>query len=280
MQRGVATTVYLLALTFTALAAAPRGETTPGSGTPPRSLRFVEKRQFVVPQVRTIGITFDGESVWISSKGEGEEPPEFHVYDEWGTHLSTMPQEAVFTERGHLDLEWCGTFVWGSQSYQIHAFDPSGTYQGFFNGPIDPCRAVAYDGDYWYVGGWSHRIYRARWNGAWGSTPTWTAMSFGSFSGTNGIAYDPLRDCLWLTDGSGTLYQVGKDGSVLAQLPFLGPYGPPGGCTVMETESLGLVLAVLHTDSRGGDQNHVVFYDISETAVESTTWGSIKARSR
>ena len=88
MLRGVATAVCLFALA-TAGTAASRWESASGSDALPRSLRFVEKRNFAVEQVRTIGITFDGQSLWISSKGEGDEPPVFHRYDEWGTHLDT-----------------------------------------------------------------------------------------------------------------------------------------------------------------------------------------------
>jgi hypothetical protein len=224
-----------------------------------------------------VGIGFDGNYVWVAAGDYTTGTCQFYLFDDMGTLMFTFAQGAGATGWGHRDLCFDGTYMYGSYSTEIHAFDTSGNYVGYFNGPgISPCRALAYDGYYFYTSGFSEYIYRGHWDGVWGSTPTWEIISGDVIGGCYGMAYDWANACLWVTtaDYSGDILQFALDGSPLGVHTTLPEYDIMGGCTMAGTASWGMVFAVLMQS----DPDMVVFYDVdSTTPVEDATWSSIKA---
>ena len=253
-----------------------------GADPPPQVLieaRFMELDSNEIQDIG--GVAFDGTDFLVSEPGHGSDPPMFHRVSEDGVILSSTPQQAVFTEWGHLDLAWCGALFWGSQCLQIHAFMSSClTYMGYFNGPIDPCRALAYDGTTWFVGGHNQPIYRGNWNYVWGSTPEWITVT-PTLAGASGIAVDQQRDCLWITDSVDNLVIKAPKISgqpMLGELPLLHGSFRPRGCCMARTSDLMIYLSVAMVDERGRAPCRIVLYEIDDTAVETTSWSEVKRR--
>ena len=227
--------------------------------------------------VHCVGIGFDGTYVWVSAGDYTTGICQFYLFDDMGNLMFTFSQLAGATGWGHRDLCFDGTYMYGSYSTEIHAFDTSGSYVGYFNGPgISPCRALAYDGYYFYTCGFGEYIYRGHWDGVWGSTPDWQAISGSVVDGCYGMAYDWANDCLWVTTANytGDILQFSMDGGQMGTHTTLPEYDIQGGCTMAGTASWGVVLAVIQQS----DPDMVTFYDVdSFSPVEDATWGSIKA---
>jgi len=226
-----------------------------------------------------VGLGFDGNYIWVTAGDTATGLCQFYLYDDMGNLMFTFPQLAGATGWGHRDMCFDGTYMFGSYSTEIHAFDTMGNYAGFFNGPgISPCRALAYDGTYFYTSGFSQPIYRGQWDGVWGSTPAWVQIA-PAISGCYGMAYDWYNACLWVTtaDYTGTILQFALDGSPLGTYTTLPEYDIHGGCSMAATGSWGMVLAVLAQF----DPDTVVLYDVgSSTPVEPQSWSAIKAMYR
>ncbi len=235
--------------------------------------------EFPLEDIYCVGIGFDGTYIWVSAGDMGSGICQFYIFDDMGNLMFTFAQGAGATSWGHRDLCFDGTYMYGSYNTEIHAFDTSGNYVGFFNGPgISPCRALAYDGTYFYTSGFSEPIWRGQWDGVFGSTPAWVQIA-PAISGCYGMAYDWANACLWVTtaDYTGDLLQFAMDGSPLGTHTFLPEYDIQGGCTMAGTASWGMVLAVLQQFT----PDMVTFYDVdSSTPVEPASWTAIKAMYR
>ena len=227
-----------------------------------------------------VGLGFDGNYIWVSAGDYTTGICQFYLYDDTGNLMYTFPQLAGATGWGHRDMCFDGTYMFGSYSTEIHAFDTMGNYAGYFNGPgISPCRALAYDGYYFYTSGFSEYIYRGHWDGVWGSTPAWQVISSAVISGCYGMAYDWYNACLWVStaDYTGDILQYALDGSPLATYTTLPEYDIAGGCSMAATGSWGMVLGILMQF----DPDTVVLYDVgSSTPVEPQSWSAIKAMYR
>ena len=190
--------------------------------------------------------------------------------------MDTRPQGAGSSGWGHRDLCFDGTYMFGSFSAVFNGFDTGSIHQGYFNGPISPNRAEAYDGTYFYTCGFGEYIWQGQWDGFWGSSPTWTNISGSTVSGAYGMAYDGVQNVIWMTlaDYSGGLLQYSTAGALLNTFTFLPEYDISGGCEMANTGTFGNVLSVLQQST----PDQVVFYDVgSASAVEEGSWGQIKA---
>ena len=211
-----------------------------------------------LPNAYSVGVGFDGTNFWVSAGDQQTGVCEFYVYDEYGTQLDNQPQGGGATGWGHRDMAWDGTDMFGSYSLNINGFSDIYTYDGYFVGPINPNRAMAYDGTYFYTCGFGTDLYQLDWDGVWGSTATATDLG-GPWSGAYGLAYDSIFNCLWMTtaDYSGNLYQLDMNGNLLNTYTTLPEYDIHGGCTMAPTR-FGDVLVILVQS----DPDKLVFYEV------------------
>jgi hypothetical protein len=228
-----------------------------------------------------VGLGWDGQYVWISHGDQGGTPCMFLLFDELGNLIDQGAQGGGASGWGHRDMAYNGDHMFGSYSNLVDGFTYGGTgifvFEGYFIGaPINPNRAIGYDGTDFYSGGFSTNLYRMEWNGTWGSA----AVSYdlgGPWPGTYGIAYDCGWDCLWITTASSTgeVLQVDRTGFHLNTYVDLN-HPTFGGCEMADTAAYGYVLAALAQES----PDAVVFYDMESggpSPVQSASWGEIKA---
>ncbi len=240
---------------------------------------------FPLPDVYSVGLGTDGTYIWISAGDQAGPPCKFYLFDEDGNQIDVGAQGGGATGWGHRDLcYYDGGVVLGSFSDLVggHSYAGSGlfVYEGYFYGaPINPNRALAWDGTYFYTGGFGTNLCRLEWSGAWGSSAVVTDLG-GPYSGTYGLAYAGDQVCLWMTTASytGEIYQFDTMGNVLNV--FVDPsHSVFGGCEVVPTThhgGYGAVLAALVQEAPDG----VVFYDVVTgpfSPVEPASWGQIKA---
>jgi len=246
---------------------------------------FTILHTFEVTNPWSWGIGFDGTNFWITS-GEPfshADTTMFWIYDTSGTLVDSFIQ-VDGTHWGCRDLACDGTYMFGSEDGKIRAFDMSGNPAGWFWGPLIPNRGLAYDGTYFYCCNYDDAVYKIEWDGTWESPPLSVEPIIAAGPGFRyGLAYDTSMDCLWMTYADGVDVRVEKydtEGNLLGTYTTWPQYSNPAGATMADTP-YGYVLAVLHLDPGHADgADRVVLYDVSETAVESESWGRIKAQYR
>jgi hypothetical protein len=234
---------------------------------------------FDLPNDYSVGIGWDGSYFWISSGSTQTGYCEFYIFDEYGNLVDgPIHQGGGATGWGHRDMCYDGSYMFGSYSSFVDGFADPMTFSGYFVGPINPCRAMAYDGTNFYTCGFSMNLYRMVWDGNWGSVATSTSLS-GPWSGCYGLAYDATNGgCLWMStaDYSGDVYQLDMNGNQIAVYSTLFQgYDIHGGCTMACTEQFGNVLAILMQSS----PDQVAFYDVeaAPSPADEGSWGAIKA---
>lgn len=252
----------------------------------PSRLNLIERQQIQI-EARIVGVTFDDDSFWLTQQGDGIDPPRFLVIDENGTLQNVFDQAGVFTDTGLNDIHWCGSWIWGSECSWLRAYDQAGSFQNYFwaptptFSPADPVRAICHsEANRFWVTGHGKGVWAGYWDGDWQSQPGWMEIIPGPFPGASGLAYDPARDCIWLTDYvNNTLYQYDTDGGpALAEIPALGAlYGSPRGCCTADTQRFGTVLGVVFVNERGRAPGKLVLFEIDDTPVERRSWAMIKA---
>lgn len=235
---------------------------------------------FPVADTYTVGLGFDGEYIWVSAGDQAGPPCKFYIYDEYGNLVDQGGQGGGATGWGHRDLAMKDGVMFGSYSNLVDGHSYAGTgifiFEGYFVGaPINPNRAMAYDGMYFYTGGFGTNLYRMEWNGTYGSASVVTNLG-GPYSGCYGLAYDCGLNCLWMTTASATgeIYQFDTTGFPLNV--YVDPAHPTfGGCEMADTNQYGTVLAALAQETPDG----VVFYDVQTmpSPVQSKSWGAIKS---
>lgn len=242
----------------------------------------VQVGYFPCPDTYTVGLGFDGTYVWVSAGDQGGAPCKFYLFDEYGNQIDVGGQGGGATGWGHRDLAFSNGVMFGSFSNLVggHSYGGSSIfiYEGYFvGGPINPNRAMAYNGgsNYFYTGGFGTNLYQLAWNGVWGSSAVVTDLG-GPYSGTYGLAYDCWQDCLWCTTASSTgeIYQFDTTGFPLNV--YVDPAHPTyGGCEMANTTQYGYVLAALAQESPDG----VVFYNVGSqpSPVQPASWGQIKS---
>lgn len=250
---------------------------TPGQGT----RQITQVGYFPINENNyAVGTGFDGQYVWVAAGDQATGTCMFYLYDEMGNLVDQGAQGAGATSWGHRDLAWAYNYMWGSYSNLVDAFTYAGAgvfiFEGYFVGaPINPNRALAFDGTYFYSGGFSVNLYKMLWNGTFGTSATYENLG-GPYAGTYGLAYDCGLDCLWMTTAASTgeIYQFDTTGFPLniytdpAHLTF-------GGCEMVDHSIYGYVLGALVQETPDG----IVYYDVGSTgpsATEPASWGSIK----
>jgi len=240
----------------------------------------VQVGYFPVPDTYSVGYGWDGTYCWVAAGDQSGPPCKFYLFDEYGNQVDVGGQGGGASGWGHRDLAWDGQHMFGSFSNLVGGHTYGGStifiYDGYFIGaPINPNRALAFDGQYFYSGGFSTNLYRMEWNGVWGSASVVTDLG-GPYSGTYGLAYDCWQDCLWCTTASSTgeIYQFDTTGFPLNV--YVDPAHPTfGGCEMTNTVQYGFVLGALVQESPDG----VVFYNVGSqpSPVKPASWGEIKA---
>jgi len=186
------------------------------------------------------------------------------------THVDAPPT-------GWGDMFWCGFYLWGAWDQKVRAYNRDGTYAGtYFWGPLDAAQSIEYSGSWWYASSPGNYLWRGQWDWTPGGTPGWADITTHTLPDVAGIAYDSGVGKLWVAMASNHVRMYGVDGGpVLADLPLITDLGNVRACCMAETRAYGPALLVLHSSQRSGDW--IVFYDVSDTPVETTSWASIKA---
>jgi hypothetical protein len=247
-------------------------------GVPPTGAEAMLDELFVIPldvNNYCVGVGFDGTYVWVSAGDQATGACEFYIFDQNGVQVDNVAQGGGASGWGHRDMVWDGTYMYGSYSTMIDAFSDPATLAGGFFGPINPCRALAYNGTYFYTGGFSENLYQLEWDGNWNSTATATSLS-GPYSGTYGLAYDCALDKLWMSTAASTgeLHRFAMDGW-LEQTFVTTAHGTHGGCECGDT-IYGYCLILLVQES----PDAVIFMDVESggaSATHEASWGQIKS---
>jgi hypothetical protein len=241
-------------------------DTTPDRGEPSATKgSFPILFEFDLPNAYSVGVGFDGTYIWVSAGDQQTGFCEFYLYDQQGNLVDEAHQGGGPTGWGHRDMAWNGEYMFGSYDPFIDGFSDIYTYDGLFGGPINPNRAMAYDGTYFYTSGFSEMLWQLEWDGIWGSTATAVTLS-GPYSGAYGLAYDEEYDCLWMTtaDYTGDLLQFDMDGNIIDTYTCLPEYDIQGGCTMADTDDYGYVLVVLQQFS----PDRITFYDVGHGVAD------------
>ena len=228
--------------------------------------------------VYSVGLGFDGTYFWISEgymQGGGDANYIYIVDADDYTLVTDVEQN---NSSGWGLRDWCcdGEYMYASQSTTVDYYDPS-TYEkvgSYTCAAVNPNRAQAWDGSYFYTGSFSSTIYQVEWDGVSGSSATYTTWSTAvANSGTYGAAYDTWDDCLWVSTASsdGMLYQIDMTGSLIASWNISPEAATAGGCTMAPYDGAEQ-LWVLAQD----DPDMVYCFKVHESLTPST-WGEIKS---
>ena len=223
-----------------------------------------------------VGVGFDGSYFWVSA-GDVLGACMFYIFDEYGILVDEVEQGAGATGWGHRDMTFDGAYMHGSYDPNINCFADPITFAGGYVGPLNPNRALAYDGTSYYTGGYTENLYRLEWDGIFGSVATVEDLG-GPWEGTYGLAYDCYNDCLWmsisLATEPGILHKFARDGFLLATYSLLPEYGRQAACSMADTR-FGYALAVIQQS----DPDMLTLYDVGSqvSPTESATWGEIKS---
>jgi hypothetical protein len=225
-----------------------------------------------------VGVGYDGANFWVSAGDQATGICEFYIFDEYGNQLDNVPQGGGATSWGHRDMAWNGTYMFGSYSTLIDAFGGDYAYAGYFVGPLNPNRALAYDGTYFYTCGFGQQLCKLVWDGVFGSVAAVTYL--GVWDAAYGLAYDEVSDVLWMStaDYTGNIWQMTTDGFLINSYTSMPEYDIAGGCTMACTAQFGYVLVILMQSA----PDTLVFYDLGygPTAADAGSWGAIKAMFR
>ncbi len=96
---------------------------------------------------RINGVEFIDGHFYVSGGNEGRGFGKIYVFDSEGGFVRDFDQFLEGTAFGMRDLAWDGELLWGSDNGRMYGFDLEGNLQIEFQGPINPCRALACDSD-------------------------------------------------------------------------------------------------------------------------------------
>ncbi len=271
-------TALLLALAVTAFAmtdAAPTvGISRPEADAFLDEIAYIDLEAGGIPNAYTVGCGWDGTYFWITNGAgqAGAGTGMFYLFDHDGNMVDSFPQNTA-PGWGLRDLCFDGTYMYGSDDTGIDYYDVS-TYErvGSFTGPISPCRALAYDGTYFYTSSFSTDVYQLTWDGVSGSTAASSVWSTNATS-AYGAAWDELGDCLWVTsaNATGIVDQIAADGSLIAHHTVISG-GTWGGATMAYATPVNELYCL-----EQGEPDAMHGYDVTPSALERDTWGSIKS---
>lgn len=227
-----------------------------------------------IPNVYTVGCGWDGVNFWISNgAGQGGATAGmFYIFDHDGMLIDSFPQNNA-TGWGLRDLCCDGMYMYGSVSTAIDYYDINTREKvGAFTGPLNPNRALAWDGMYFYTSSFSTNVNQLTWDGVSGSTASSTIWSTQATS-AYGAAWDELGDCLWVTSGdaSGIIDQIAADGSLIAHHNVIAA-ATYGGATMAYTAPINELFVISQ-----GEPDALYGFDVNPTSLTRETWGSIKS---
>ena len=90
------------------------------------------------------GVTFDGESFWISGEGDAASNM-IYQFDSEGEFVSSFDQPLSATEHGFYDLCWNGEYLLGAEMSDIIVFDREGNYVYSIPTNLEAVHAIAFD---------------------------------------------------------------------------------------------------------------------------------------
>lgn len=227
-----------------------------------------------IPNVYTVGCGWDGVNFWITNGAgqAGSGTGMFYVFDHAGILIDSFPQNSA-PGWGLRDLCCDGVYMYGSVSSAIDYYDISTNEKvGAFTGPINPNRAMAFDGVCFYTSSFSTDVYQLTWDGVSGSTAANTVWSTAATS-AYGAAWDALGDCLWVTsaNGTGIIDQIAADGSLIEHHTVISG-ATWGGATMALSVPVNELFCL-----EQGSPDCMHGYDVTPVSLERDTWGSIKS---
>jgi hypothetical protein len=254
----------MLALVASAWADTPKGvvmanDVAPNAGPvnyppidDPWDMIFYTDAGTTCDDTQLLGVHFVGDKFYVTGANSGADPNYVYVLNADGTYYSEFQQSASSTGWGWRDLASDGTYLYGSVTNQVEAFDLDGNLVPAMNinGPITPCRALAYDpvtDSFWTqsFGGPLYNFDRSGavlWTGTSGVTAAYGA-AFDEFSSdgpwlwifdqTNVVVhqYDPINHML-----TGFTYTVieppGWSGGIAGGMSLTSDFDPSLHCLV------------------------------------------------
>jgi len=112
--------------------------------------QYSERQYFAAAQVvgdnRLNGAAFVGDRFFVSGGNNGQGRGVIHMFDHDGASVGSFSQ-FFDSPWGMRDLAWDGTYLWGGDGRVIYVFDIEGNLIRSFDGPLNPCRSLAWDSD-------------------------------------------------------------------------------------------------------------------------------------
>ncbi len=172
--------------------------------TDPWDMLFYTNAGDTCNDTQLLGCEYAYNTFWITGANSGSMPNKVYRLDNEGNYVDEFDQWST-SVWGWRDLTYDGTYLYGSDSYTIHAFDTTGTpMPGMnINGPISPCRALAYDPayDHFWAQTFAGMLYE------FGRDGTIYSQANTGIALPTGMAWDnadPNGPWLWIFDQSGT----------------------------------------------------------------------------
>jgi hypothetical protein len=215
-----------------------------------------------------LGVEFDGTHFWVTGRDASHgDVHKLHKFDMWGVH-DTSYLQGTSSLWGWRDLAWDGQYLYASDAASVVQIDPAtgGVTGVSFAGPVNPCRALAYDPatDHFYTASFSSMIYEFDRSGT-------TIGSWANSNAIYGMAWDDVSSdgpWLWVTgqDPGTVIHQWDPINHVYTglMLDVTIASGMAGGAafTTEWDPSLG-ILFVLHQEE---PFDLVIGYEITEAA--------------
>ncbi len=226
---------------------------------------------------RCVGLGYDGTNFWVTDAPNTGGNLKIHIISNGSSHsLVTTVDQNNTSGWGLRDLCWDGTYMYGSQDYQVDYYDSSYEKVGSYTcNAVSPNRAQAWDGTYFYTGSFDATIYQVTWDGVSGSTASHTSWSTAvANNGTYGAAWDDGNNCLWVSTASsdGMLYQIDTDGTLITSYNIGPESSTSGGSAMADYMSTDVdQLWVLAQATPDG----VYCWEVT-VPLERDTWGAIK----
>ena len=205
---------------------------------------------------RCLAVEFVFPYFYVTGRGHVDDPDpiaKVHTYDVDGNYVSSFEQ-GTSSGWGWRDMAWDGEYIYTSDSINIDRFSLDGTTIEYdvITGPIDPCRALAYDPatDHFWVTGFSQDIYEIDRDGAIINQYANSTLSF------YGAAWDPVSaggPFLWLSDLSDNMIkQFDPVTGTFTGVTITPTYNVPGGLTFTTewaaTDRAGILVGLDQTE--------------------------------
>jgi hypothetical protein len=228
--------------------------------------------------VYNVGLGYDGTNLWVT---DGRANGGYGISKIWVISLAsphtlvTNYDQCGTTGWGLRDLCTDGTYMYGSDDTGVDYYNRStGVRVGSYTcTAVNPNRAQAWDGTYFYTGSFTTDVFQVTWNGVSGSTATYTTWSSAiANGGIYGAAYDSEWPCMWVSTASadGVLYQLDMSGSLITQYNLLSEIGTAGGCEMAPFAGQSQLWVLSQ-----GTPDMVYCFDVRTLALVPETWGAI-----